>query len=139
MLKYGAPLCRANQEAESDWEELWSAKILPAKYKLIDIMEVVQKQSHLTAEEKEQLQNALLNFQPLFQGKCGVFKGEPITLELLRGSKPFYGKPFSMPKAYQQITNDEIARLESIGLFNKVTSSKWAAPTLIIPKKNNIG
>jgi hypothetical protein len=102
-------------------------------------MEVVQKQSHLTAEEKEQLQNALLNFQQLFQGKCGVFKGEPLTLELLRGSKPFYEKPVLIPKAYQQITNDEIARLESIGLFNKVTSSKWSAPTLIIPKKNNTG
>lgn len=103
------------------------------------MMEVVHKQSHLTAEEKEQLQNALLNFQPSLQVNCGVFKGEPLTLELLRGSKPFYGKPFSIPKAYQQITNDEISRLESIGLFNKMTSCKWAAPTLIIPKKNNTG
>lgn len=31
---------------------------------------------------------------------------------------------------------DEIARLESIGLLTKVTSSEWAAPTFIIPKKN---
>ncbi len=54
------------------------------------------------------------------------------------GSKPFYGKPFSIPKTYQQITKDEVTLLESIGLFTKVTSSEWAAPTsFIIPKKNN--
>jgi hypothetical protein len=74
------------------------------------------------------------NFQPLFQGKHGESKREP---ELLPGSKPFCGKPFSIPKAYQQVTEDNIAQLESIGPFTKMTSSKWAAPTCIIPKKKN--
>jgi len=72
----------------------------------------------------------------LFQGKRGHYNGDPIELELLPNAKPFYGKPFSIPKAYQQLTKDEIARFESIGLLTKVTSSKWAAPTFIIPKKN---
>jgi hypothetical protein len=31
---------------------------------------------------------------------------------------------------------DETARLESMGLFTKVESSEWAAPTFINPKKN---
>jgi len=107
------------------------------EYKPVDIAAVVQRQTHLNVEEQEQLKNTLFNFQTLFQGKRGEFKGAPISLDLLPGSKPFYGKPFSIPKAYQQITKDEITRLESIGLFTKVTSSKWAAPTFIIPKKNN--
>jgi hypothetical protein len=70
-------------------------------------------------------------------GKRGNYNGEPIQLELLPGSKPFHAKPFSIPKAYQQNTKDEIARLESIWLFSKVTSSEWAAPTFIILKKNH--
>jgi hypothetical protein len=57
-------------------------------------------------------------------------------LELIPGSKPFYAKPFSIPKAYQQVTKDEIVCLESIGLLTKVTAAEWAAPTFIIPKKN---
>ncbi len=61
---------------------------------------------------------------------------KPIELELLPDAKPFYRKPFSIPKSYQQITKDKIARLESIGLLTKVTSSEWAAPTFVIPKKN---
>jgi hypothetical protein len=108
-----------------------------SKNKPVDIVEVVQKQTHLTSEEQEQLQNALFDFQPLFQGKCGEFKGEPITLELLPGSKPLYGKPFSIPKAYQQVTKNEIEPLESIGILTKVTLAEWAVPTFIIPKKTN--
>ncbi len=82
------------------------------------------------------MKTTLFDFQSLFQVERGNFKGEPIMLDLLPGSKPFYGKPFSIPKAYQQVTKDEIFRLESIG-FTKVTSSKWATPTFIIPKKNS--
>lgn len=54
----------------------------------------------------------------------------------LSNTKPFYAKPFSIPKAYQQITKDEISRLENIGILTKVPSSEWAAPTFVIPKKN---
>jgi hypothetical protein len=118
-------------------EELQLAQILPADYKPADLPAVVQQQTHLTAEEREQLLTTLFDFQELFQGKRGEFKGEPIELELLPGSKPFYAKPFSIPKAYQKVTKDEIARLEEIGLFTKVASSEWAAPTFIIPKKNH--
>lgn len=120
-----------------DDNEMHITQILPADYKPTNITEVVNQQTHLTADERDQLQRTLFDFQDLFQGKRGEFIGKPIELELLPGSKPFYGKPFSIPKAYQQITKDEVARLKSIGLFTKVVSSKLAAPTFIIPKKNN--
>jgi hypothetical protein len=73
----------------------------------------------------------------LFKGKCGKYNGDPVSLELIPGSKPYYGKPFSIPKAYEQVTKDEINRLESLGLLKPIASSEWAAPTFIIPKKNN--
>jgi hypothetical protein len=93
-------------------EELRLAKILPAECKPTDIDNVINKQTHLSPEERKQLRDVLLDFGNLFQGKCGDSKGDPITLELLPNSTPFYGKPFSIPKAYQQITKNEIARLE---------------------------
>jgi hypothetical protein len=132
-------LKREENSSETDDEsneELCLATILPADYKPVDIASVVDKHTHLTAEEQEKLHNMLLDFQTLFQGKRGNYNGEPIELELLPDAKPFYRKPFSIPKAYQQITKDEIARLESIGLLTKVNSSEWAAPTFVIPKKN---
>jgi hypothetical protein len=57
-------------------------------------------------------------------------------LDILPGSKPFYGKPFSIPKAYLKVTRDTIDCSESIGLLTKLPLSKWAAPIFIIPKKN---
>jgi hypothetical protein len=60
-------------------------------------------------EECEQLQNALFDFQLCVKVNIGSLKGEPITLDLLPGSKPSYGNLFSLPKAYQQIMKDEIA------------------------------
>jgi hypothetical protein len=111
-------------------------EIKPTEYKPINIKEIVQKQTHLAPAKCNQLQTMLLDFQDLFKGQRGNYNGEPIRLELLPGSKPFYAKPFSIPKAYQQVTRDEIARLESISLLTKVTAAEWAAPTCIIPKKN---
>jgi hypothetical protein len=116
--------------------ELQVAEIKPAEYKPVNIDDVVEKQTHLTPTKRTQLRTMLVEFQDLFQGQRGHYNGDPIELELLPGSKPFYAKPFSIPKAYQQVTRDEIARLESIGLLTKVTASEWAAPTFIIPKKN---
>jgi hypothetical protein len=105
-------------------EELRLAKILPAEYKPKDITDIMQQQTHLTARERKQLLTVLFDLQDLFQGKCGNFNGEPITLELIPGSKPFYRKPFSIPKPYQQITKNEIAWLESLGVLTKVPSAK---------------
>jgi len=100
-------------------------------------MDDVNKQTHLTPDEHQQLGNVLFEFQDLFQGRKGEFQGDLIELELLPNSTPFYAKPFSIPKAYQQVMRTEIDRLESLGILTKVPSAEWAAPTFIIPKKNN--
>ncbi len=110
-------------------EELQLAEIKPAEYKAVSIDDIVQKQTHLNPTKCSQLQEMLSDFQDLFQGQRGNCNGEPIKLELLPGSKPFYAKPFSIPKAYQQVTCDEIARLELIGLLTKVPAVEWAART----------
>jgi len=128
---------RAKSKEINEEEKLYITEIKPAEYKPVNIVEVVSNQTHLTVDEQQKLSNLLFEFQDLFQGKKGNFKGEPIDLELVPHSKPFYAKPFSIPKAYQQITKDEIQHLESIGILTRITASEWAAPTFIIPKKNN--
>jgi hypothetical protein len=99
------------------------------------IIEVVQKQTRLMSNERTQLQNVLLDFQQLFQGKHGEYNGEPLSLDLLPNSKPFHARSFSIPKAYQQVMKDRISWLNSIGILTQVASSKWAVPIFIIPKE----
>jgi hypothetical protein len=84
-------------------EEANLTVIKPAEYKMADIAEVTENQKHLSLSERNKLCTLLAKFQPLFMGKRGNYNGPPIQLELLPESKPFYGKPFPIPQAYQKI------------------------------------
>ncbi len=101
----------------SKHEEAHVTEILPAEYKPCDINAIVNEQTHLSPDEKNKLRSALLEFSDLFKGECGKYNGDPIDLELIPGAKSFYGKPFSIPKAYEQVTKNEIKRLEQLGLL----------------------
>jgi len=116
-IKSTAQTWRQNgkSSAKAKTKELQLVEIKPADYKPINIEDIMQNQTHLTTAKKDQLQAMLLDFQDLFKGQKDKDNGEPIKLELRQGSKPFYAKPFSIPKAYQQVKKDKIARLESIG------------------------
>jgi hypothetical protein len=116
-------------------EEAHVTEILPTEYKPCDNNAIVNEQTHLSTIEKDKLRSVLLEFSDLFKGECGKYNGDPIDLELIPGAKPFYGKPFSIPKAYEKVAKNEIKRLEQLGLLTPVKSSQWAAPTLIVPKK----
>lgn len=117
-------------------QEKHFTEILPADYQPVNITDMVEQQTRLSPQEQQQLLHTLLDFAELFQGRCGKFNGDPIELDLIAGSKPYYGRPFSIPKAYEQVTKNK-KRLVSLKLLSPVTSSEWAAPTFIIPKKNN--
>jgi hypothetical protein len=126
LISETAKTWNAPQKSECEGNaKLHLAKILPAEYKPVDINAVIIKQTHLTSNEQDLLKTVLLEFQDLFQGKKVTYNGEAIELELLPEAKPFYEKPFSIPKAYQQITKDEINHLESIGILTKIPSSEW--------------
>jgi hypothetical protein len=120
---------KVEQEEETNLTEI-------KEYKFTDIVEVVNAQQHLSLAERNKLKTMLTKFQPLLMGQRGKYNGPPVELELLPGSKPCYGKPFPIPKAYLKVTKDEISRLESIRFLTKVSSSEWAAPTFVIPEKN---
>ncbi len=88
-----------NKPIEEANNEMPLTEILPAEYKPVNIEDVVKQQTHLSVEEQEQLQIVLFEYQDLFKGQCRKYNGDPVSLELIPGSKPYYGKPFSIPKA----------------------------------------
>jgi hypothetical protein len=79
-----------SQNMHATANELMVTEIKPLEYKQINMEEIVQKQTHLTPAKRNKLQNMLLGFQDLFKGQRGNYNGEPIELELLQRSKPFY-------------------------------------------------
>ena len=57
-------------------------------------------------------------------------------IEIKEGAKLFHGKPYQVPKVYEQALKKEIDRLVKIGILRKVNHSQWGAPCFVIPKKD---
>ncbi len=62
---------RRKQESElNKWLHL--TQILPADYKLADILDIVQRQTHISPDKRNKLSSVLYDFQELFSGKRGL-------------------------------------------------------------------
>ena len=59
----------------------------------------------------------------------------PVHLELVKGAVPYHARAFPVPKAYEETTKKEIARLCEINVLKRDANSEWAAATFIQPKK----
>jgi len=112
-------------------------KILDAKYDKTDPPAVVNDNcSHLTPLQQEKLLSLLLKYELLFDGTLGDWNRPPISIELKEGVKPYHGRPYPIPQIHKATLMKEINRLVGIGIMNRQSSSQWASPTFIIPKKD---
>ena len=109
--------------------------ILDADYSPMDIDETVNGLKHITKEIKERLKAVLKKTPNDFKGGLGTLKIKPVNLELKPNAKPYHGKPFPIPKAYEQTTRKEAKRFEDIGVWYHNPNATWAAPMFIQPKK----
>ena len=110
-------------------------RILDVNYEAINIREHVASLEYLDRDQKTLLVETLTRHPQLFSGGLGELKIKPISLELIKGAKPYHARPFPVPKAYESVTKKEIERLTSIGVLRQSHDSEWAAPTFIQPKK----
>ena len=112
------------------------SKILDAKYAPADLHQVAKNTKHLTNQEQAALEELLRGYEELFDGTVGTWKGKPYHIHLKEGVTPYHAKPFPVPKAYELTLRKEVERLCKLGIIKKVNRSEWAAPSFIIPKKD---
>ena len=62
-----------NVPDEEGLKDCLLSDILDAKYKAMDIKQVIAQQTHLTKEQKQGLQKVLMKYPQLFDGKLGVY------------------------------------------------------------------
>ena len=110
-------------------------RILDADYSHVDMQTYVEELTHLSGDEKHKLKKVLQSHPTLFGGGLGTLKIKPVSLEIQDGAKPYHGRAYPIPHAYEEATKKEIARLCSIGVLEKNHDSEWAAASFVQPKK----
>ena len=79
----------------------------------------------------------LTEHEVLFDGTLGDWNTKPVSFELKEGTKPYHGRPFPVPESHKETTMKELNRLCELGLLEFQSTSEWASPPFIIPKKDN--
>ena len=111
-------------------------RILDANYKRADLQAVVDSCTHLSSTDQKLLLELLTEYEPLFDGTLGAWKTTPVSFELKEGIKPYHGRAFPIPHVHKETIMKEIKRLCELGVLEWQSSSEWAAPSFIQPKKN---
>ena len=119
-------------------DEDFIQRMAEEKYSPADLPKEVEQCDNLTQREKSQLLKLLEKFKSLFDGSLGTWKTSPVELELKEGAKPYYGKPYPVPKSQEKKLKEEIKRLEKYGVLRRVNHSEWGMPSFTIPKKDGI-
>jgi hypothetical protein len=129
---------KTNNDSKTIQEDVRASEILDAKYEKPNLDEIVTNQFHLSKNQKKLLRTLLTKHEGCFLGTKGKWKGKPIEVELKPDAVPFAGKPYKIPQAYMEVTKKEVERLCELGILSKLEGgSEWAAPSFVIPKKDN--
>ena len=111
-------------------------QIIDAKYEPANLDHVVQECKHLNKEEQSSLHHLLSQYEGLFDGTLGQWTEEPYDIKLKKDATPYHARAYPIPRAHEATLKHEVQRLCDIGVLKKVNRSEWAAPTFIIPKKD---
>jgi hypothetical protein len=129
--------CLAQEPVSTNDDTKRVIAILDAEYDKADLPAIIEdNRSHLTPSHREKLLSLLLKYEELFDGTIGNWNRPPVSIELKEGAKPYHGRPYPIAQIHKATLMKEINRLVSIGVLKKQSSSEWASPTFMIPKKD---
>ena len=74
--------------------------------------------------------------KPLFSDELGSVKPFTASLQIQSDATPRFFKPRPVPYAIKEAVSQEISRLEEQGIISPVSHSQWAAPIVVVPKKD---
>ena len=92
---------------------------------------ICQKVNHLSSCSREEI---LQKFPELFSNDIGTIKGSMIRLEMQSKTKPKFFSPRPIPYAIKDKVKAMLQGLEREGIIEKVETSEWAAPLVVVPK-----
>eukprot|EP00731_Ephydatia_muelleri_P004101 Em0002g277a len=82
------------------------------------------------------VESLIQRYSDLFRNDLGKMRHFKATLKLLPDVQPKFHRPRPVPFALKEAVERELDRLEEAGVIEKVTHCEWAAPVVVVPKKN---
>ena len=76
----------------------------------------------------------LEKYETIFQEKLGTIKGVSARLELKSDARPKFCKARAVPYALKEAIENDLNRLEGLGIIEKVNTSDWATPLVPVVK-----
>ena len=87
-------------------------------------------------EMPNKLSEILDRHKSVFAEGLGIFKGGKVTLHVEPQVKPKFFKARPLPFSLKDKVEEELQRLESLGIITPVKHSNWAAPVVPVLKQN---
>ena len=116
--------------------DAFSSTILDAKYESHTPDEVADKQVHLTPAQRSDIKRLVTKYNKLFSGELRKYPHRTFSLEIDPQAQPIHARPFTVPRAHEDVFKKELEHLCEIGVLRPVGATEWASPTFIIPKKD---
>ena len=85
---------------------------------------------------KKKLDSLLKQHESLFTDELGNVKPFTASLQILPNATLHFFKPRPVPFAIKVAVSQELNHLEKQGIISSVSTSQWAAPIVIVPKKD---
>ena len=82
------------------------------------------------------VENILVKYEALFEKGYGHIKLYKASIQVREGAQPQFLKARPVPYALKEKVEQKLQRLEDEGIINKVSQSDWAAPVVLVPKKD---
>ena len=82
------------------------------------------------------LDRLLQEYNSVFNDEVGTISPMKVKLSVSETAKPRFHRPRPVPFALRARVDEELDRLEDAGVLEKVNFSEWAAPIVVVPKKD---
>ena len=110
--------------------------MLDAKHEKDDLEKMPKSTPHLNRQEQAKLKELLQKYKGFFDGTLETWKMKRHHVELREDTKPYHGRPYQVPKAYEEALRNEIERLLNLNVLKNVNYSEWGDLHFPIPKKD---
>lgn len=93
-------------------------------------------QPTMVSSDDQSLELLLEEFTDLFEPGLGTVKGPPVSLHVRSDAQPKFARARPVPYAQRDKVSDELNRLVAKGVLSAVPHSDWAAPIVLVVKRN---